>query len=184
VKKVADLNDEIAGASREQAGGIEQISKAINQLDQATQLNAASAEQAAATANELTTYSTNLETVVTKLEQVLEGAKPKPTDPFRSEEPLNRVALKSRRTRQTPSREPRVEFGSSSETESTAQSKVIPLKDRRKTQAPPTRNAQEKKRAMAEAIGRPREEELIPFGTDDEKESPPVENKFSDLSGF
>lgn|GEM_PF-5455254 len=72
VKKVSDLNDEIAGASREQAGGIEQISKAINQLDQATQLNAASAEQAAATAEELTQQSAQLENAVGKLTSLLQ----------------------------------------------------------------------------------------------------------------
>lgn len=48
VKKVTDLNAEIASASNEQSEGIAQISKAMNQLDQATQSNAASAEEAAA----------------------------------------------------------------------------------------------------------------------------------------
>lgn len=48
VKKVTDLNAEIATASNEQSEGIAQISKAMNQLDQATQSNAASAEEAAA----------------------------------------------------------------------------------------------------------------------------------------
>jgi methyl-accepting chemotaxis protein len=50
VKKVTDLNSEIATASSEQSEGIAQISKAMNQLDQATQSNAASAEEAAASA--------------------------------------------------------------------------------------------------------------------------------------
>lgn len=50
VRKVTDLNGEIATASSEQSEGIAQISKAMNQLDQATQANAASAEEAAASA--------------------------------------------------------------------------------------------------------------------------------------
>lgn len=50
VKKVTELNSEIATASSEQSEGIAQISKAMNQLDQATQSNAASAEEAAASA--------------------------------------------------------------------------------------------------------------------------------------
>lgn len=53
VKKVADLNNEIAAASAEQSAGIQQIGKAMNQLDQASQSNAASAEEIAATSGEI-----------------------------------------------------------------------------------------------------------------------------------
>lgn len=53
VKKVADLNNEIAAASSEQSAGIQQIGKAMNQLDQASQSNAASAEEIAATSGEI-----------------------------------------------------------------------------------------------------------------------------------
>ncbi len=48
IKKVSELNQEIASANAEQATGIEQIGKAMNQLDQAGQSNAASAEEIAA----------------------------------------------------------------------------------------------------------------------------------------
>jgi methyl-accepting chemotaxis protein len=48
IKKVSDLNAEMATANGEQATGIEQINKAMNQLDQAGQSNAASAEEVAA----------------------------------------------------------------------------------------------------------------------------------------
>jgi Methyl-accepting chemotaxis protein len=53
IKKVSDLNNEIAAASSEQTTGIQQISKAMNQLDQSSQANAASAEEIAATSDEI-----------------------------------------------------------------------------------------------------------------------------------
>lgn len=53
IKKVSDLNNEIAAASSEQTTGIQQISKAMNQLDQTSQSNAASAEEIAATSGEI-----------------------------------------------------------------------------------------------------------------------------------
>ena len=53
IKKVSDLNNEIAAASSEQTTGIQQISKAMNQLDQTSQSNAASAEEIAATSAEI-----------------------------------------------------------------------------------------------------------------------------------
>ncbi|MBO9665547.1 MAG: MCP four helix bundle domain-containing protein [Bdellovibrio sp.] len=53
IKKVSDLNNEIAAASSEQTTGIQQISKAMNQLDQSSQSNAASAEEIAATSSEI-----------------------------------------------------------------------------------------------------------------------------------
>tara|TARA_B110001454_G_scaffold213372_1_gene231439 strand:+ start:21412 stop:22944 length:1533 start_codon:yes stop_codon:yes gene_type:complete len=45
IKKVSDLNNEIATASNEQAAGIEQINTAMTQLDQAGQVNASTAEE-------------------------------------------------------------------------------------------------------------------------------------------
>lgn len=60
VKKVSDLNSEIATASEEQSHGIAQIGQAMNQLDQVTQQNAASSEEAAAAAKELTVQSETL----------------------------------------------------------------------------------------------------------------------------
>lgn len=75
IKKVADLNSEIATASEEQSNGIVQIGKALNQIDQVTQGNAASSEEAAASAEELSSQSQLLRSNVLKLNQVVDGAK-------------------------------------------------------------------------------------------------------------
>lgn len=74
VKKVSDLNNEIASASAEQSNGISQISKAMNELDQATQRNAASAEETAASAEEMSAQAIELQGLVTDLSTVIEGA--------------------------------------------------------------------------------------------------------------
>lgn len=74
VKKVADLNNEIASASQEQANGIEQISKAMNQLDQATQGNAASSEEVAASSTEMSSQAVSLSNLVTDLRSLIQGA--------------------------------------------------------------------------------------------------------------
>ena len=53
VKRVTDIMNEIAAASREQIAGIEQVSQAITQMDGATQQNAALVEAAAAASGSL-----------------------------------------------------------------------------------------------------------------------------------
>lgn len=73
VKKVADLNGEIAAASSEQANGITQIGKAMNQMDQVTQKNAAASEESAAAAEELSAQSTSLHSNVQILNHVIGG---------------------------------------------------------------------------------------------------------------
>ncbi|UOF00786.1 methyl-accepting chemotaxis protein [Bdellovibrio reynosensis] len=73
VKKVADLNFEIANASEEQSTGIMQINKALTQLDQVTQHNAASSEEAAASAEELSVQATSLVDIVHTLEDLVFG---------------------------------------------------------------------------------------------------------------
>lgn len=73
VKKVADLNDEIATASEEQSHGIGQISSAMNQLDSSVQSNAASSEQIASTSDEIHNQSVLMENVVKDLNQVVYG---------------------------------------------------------------------------------------------------------------
>ena len=169
VKKVSDLNDEIAGASREQAGGIEQISKAINQLDQATQLNAASAEQAAATAEELTQQSAQLENSVGKLTSLLQRGATREEDihePQDEEHSLSPPRSKSR--------------------EPSEPAKVIPLGERRKKRTP--------KGAGKTASPRPasRDEQVIPFDAETDSsgltahsDNPPAnKEKFNDLTGF
>lgn len=75
VKKVADLNNEIATASTEQTAGIQQISRAMNQLDQTAQNNAASAEEIASTAQEIQTQSSHMSTLVEHLSTMVDGAK-------------------------------------------------------------------------------------------------------------
>ena len=73
VKKVADLNTEIASASLEQSNGIAQISKAMNLLDQATQGTASSAEEAAASAEEMSAQSIALQDLVNTLSTIVDG---------------------------------------------------------------------------------------------------------------
>lgn len=73
VKKVSDINAEIAGASEEQTNGIMQISKAMNQLDQVTQVNAATSEEAAAAAQELSAQASQLSQVVDLLALTIKG---------------------------------------------------------------------------------------------------------------
>lgn len=73
VRKVAELNNEIAHASEEQSNGISQIGKAMNQLDQVTQKNAAVSEEAAAAAEELSAQSASLKTNAASLEKIVFG---------------------------------------------------------------------------------------------------------------
>lgn len=73
VKKVSDLNNEIASASAEQSNGISQISKAMNELDQATQRNAASAEETAASSEEMSAQAIELQNLVGQLSSVIDG---------------------------------------------------------------------------------------------------------------
>lgn len=73
IKKVADLNNEIAAASSEQTTGIQQIGKAMNQLDQAAQSNAASAEEIAATSGEINNLATTSLNLTVELNEVIMG---------------------------------------------------------------------------------------------------------------
>nr|WP_295904633.1 methyl-accepting chemotaxis protein [uncultured Bdellovibrio sp.] len=79
VKKVTQINNEIASASTEQANGITQISKAMNQLDQVTQINAASSEEAAASAEELSAQAESMSNVISTLVKVIKGEGAHPT---------------------------------------------------------------------------------------------------------
>ncbi|WP_374000645.1 methyl-accepting chemotaxis protein [Bdellovibrio bacteriovorus] len=73
VKKVAELNSEIATGSQEQSHGLEQISKAMNQLDQATQGNAASSEEVAASSEEMSQQADSLTELVGELQALIQG---------------------------------------------------------------------------------------------------------------
>lgn len=73
VKRVNQLNDEIATASSEQSKGIVQISETMNQLDQVTQLNAGTTEEAAAAAEELSAQSQSMTNVIGSLIATIKG---------------------------------------------------------------------------------------------------------------
>lgn len=73
VKRVNQLNDEIATASSEQSKGIVQISETMNQLDQVTQLNAGTTEEAAAAAEELSAQSQSMTNVIGALIATIKG---------------------------------------------------------------------------------------------------------------
>jgi hypothetical protein len=75
VRKVADLNGEIASASREQTQGLEQISQAMAQLDQVTQTNAASAEEVASSAEEMSSQGLLMQETVSGLNRLILGSK-------------------------------------------------------------------------------------------------------------
>ena len=53
VRRVADIMNEIRGASQDQSQGIDQINQAVQQMDQVTQQNAALVEESAAAAQAL-----------------------------------------------------------------------------------------------------------------------------------
>ncbi len=181
VKKVADLNDEIAGASREQAGGIEQISKAINQLDQATQLNAASAEQAAATANELNYQSMDLRQFVLRLQGFIQSTSTAKQTAY----PSRKVSVK-----RVVKREPLLEGPTPSRGSKIAD--IISI-DRSSDRTPSRRtkssgqmppNATPSATLPAQSR-RPRDEDLIPFEeASSEKKKNETPSNFDDLSGF
>jgi hypothetical protein len=73
VRKVADLNNEIAAASKEQSSGLSQISKAMNEIDQATQRNAAASEEVASSSEEMNAQATSLQSMVHDLSDVVTG---------------------------------------------------------------------------------------------------------------
>lgn len=61
VRRVADLMNEIAAASREQSDGIGQVNQSVAHMDEATQRNAALVEQAASAAASMQDQASNLE---------------------------------------------------------------------------------------------------------------------------
>lgn len=74
IKKVSDLNSEIAAASSEQANGINQISKAMNEIDSTTQQNASASEEVASASTELSTQAELLQQLVGEMTTIIEGA--------------------------------------------------------------------------------------------------------------
>jgi methyl-accepting chemotaxis protein len=74
VRKVSELNQQIASASQEQSTGITQISRAMNDLDQSTQRNAASAEEVAASAEQMSAQALLLRDEVENLSRLIDGS--------------------------------------------------------------------------------------------------------------
>ncbi len=66
-KRVAQLIDEIAGASGEQAQGIEQINTAVSEMDKAVQQNAANAEETADASKEINAQTMQIKDMVINL---------------------------------------------------------------------------------------------------------------------
>jgi methyl-accepting chemotaxis protein len=64
VKRVTDINAEIAAASQEQSLGIDQVNRAVSQMDHVVQSNAAQTEELSSTAQLLASQSTDLNGLV------------------------------------------------------------------------------------------------------------------------
>lgn len=73
VRKVSEINNEIAEASQEQTQGFLQIGQAMNHLDRVTQQNAAAAEEAAAFSESLSAQSSRLLQGVNTLKGLVDG---------------------------------------------------------------------------------------------------------------
>ena len=86
VRKVDELINEIATASREQTQGIEQVNIAVSQMDKVTQRTAAGAEEGASAAEELSSQAASLKESVAQLAQLVGG-----TRTTRNEEAADKV---------------------------------------------------------------------------------------------
>ncbi|WP_106475509.1 methyl-accepting chemotaxis protein [Phytohalomonas tamaricis] len=77
VKRVNDILEEIAMASKEQTSGIEQVNLAVTQMDQVTQNNAALVEQSAAAADDLQAQAEVLNDTVAAFKLTQKGTRPR-----------------------------------------------------------------------------------------------------------
>lgn len=73
IKKISDLNNEIATGSVEQSKGIEQITAALNQLDRGVQGNALTSQGVATSAGELSVQAARMENAVDRLSMLVDG---------------------------------------------------------------------------------------------------------------
>lgn len=73
VKKISDLNNEIATASKEQSEGISQISKTVNGMDELTQTNAKNASSVEQSSTLLSSEAKNLRNLVEEMKSIIEG---------------------------------------------------------------------------------------------------------------
>lgn len=64
IKKMTELVQEVAAASREQSTGVAQMNRAMSQVDQVTQRNASSAEELSSTAEELSAQAQGLQSLI------------------------------------------------------------------------------------------------------------------------
>jgi methyl-accepting chemotaxis protein len=72
--KIAQLVDEIAGASQEQAHGITQINTAVAEMDKVTQQVAANAEESASASEEMNAQAEQMKSYVSDLSTVIGGS--------------------------------------------------------------------------------------------------------------
>lgn len=73
IRKISELNDDVAKASQEQASGVAQVSQGMNNLDAGVQSNAATAEEIAASSEELSAQVNSLRGTVDKLNELIDG---------------------------------------------------------------------------------------------------------------
>lgn len=99
IKKVADLNNEIAAASAEQTTGIQQIGKAMNQLDQSAQSNAASAEEIAATSGEISNLAITSQNLTVELNEAVLGSADSGTSTTKSSDSSKAKTTESSKTK-------------------------------------------------------------------------------------
>ncbi|WP_374079382.1 methyl-accepting chemotaxis protein [Bdellovibrio bacteriovorus] len=123
IKKVADLNNEIAAASAEQTTGIQQIGKAMNQLDQASQSNAASAEEIAATSGEISNLAVTAQNLTVELNSVILG-----TTEHRSNSPVASEKSESKKAKPATKKSNVVNFRAKAPAPNKA-AEVIPFDD-------------------------------------------------------
>jgi methyl-accepting chemotaxis protein len=74
-KKVNDLINEIAAASKEQSTGIDQLNTAVAQMDKVTQQNAANSEESAGASEELSSQAEELQTMIAQFSLTSIGGK-------------------------------------------------------------------------------------------------------------
>ncbi|WP_218109952.1 methyl-accepting chemotaxis protein [Oligoflexus tunisiensis] len=104
---VADLNNEIAAASKEQSTSLVHISRAMNDIDQATQWNAAVSGEVAASSALMIFQANRLQAMVHDLSTVVTGSHNHVPPAGRSATPTagrNRRAKNSTPPKQTPAR--------------------------------------------------------------------------------
>lgn len=73
ISSIAELNNEIATASKEQAVGINQVTKALNELDSSTQQNASAAEQISASSDQMKQQTLGINSLVRELSNLVTG---------------------------------------------------------------------------------------------------------------